>query len=90
LTKTQLGAACFTSSFIPLRRWDADACVVRCATPSETISNTNNPKSITGVAMATTLTTKGQVTIPKPIRADWESAAAARSNSRSLRTGALS
>jgi antitoxin PrlF len=45
-----------------------NACVVPCVTLSKAISNTNHHKGITEAAMATTLTTKGQVTIPKPIR----------------------
>jgi antitoxin PrlF len=45
-----------------------NACVVPCAIQAEAISNTGSSKGITEAAMAMTLTTKGQVTIPKPIR----------------------
>ena len=45
-----------------------NACVVPCAIQAEAISNTDSSKGITEAAMAMTLTTKGQVTIPKPIR----------------------
>ena len=45
-----------------------DASIARCAIQAEEISNTNRSKGITEAAMATTLTTKGLVTIAKPIR----------------------